>query len=165
MVMVLPAKKKDFDFFYDVKCENDNIFWSGYDKAPDYNNLKQVFYKWIDEMPMSDKRRVCIIYNNGLRQGYIYIDPMGTNEVEFALGVSEKYSGHGIGTEACAQIIDMMRSENKHIVNAYIREDNHRSIRLFVKNGFVEDKHGAIHRNLENLGKETKMLKFMYDLR
>lgn len=41
----------DFEFFYKLKCEDTNIFWTGHDKKPDRECLLS-FFKESIERPM-----------------------------------------------------------------------------------------------------------------
>ena len=35
MITFRTAKNEDFDFYYNIKCEESQIYWGGFDKAPD----------------------------------------------------------------------------------------------------------------------------------
>ena len=164
MVKIEYAKREDFSFYYSTKCEKDNIYWSGYDNEPDLEHMKQIFNQWIEEMSELNARKVLIIYYNGVKAGYLYLSPLDNGDIEISIGVSEKFSGHGIGAKACVEAIKFMKNEGKHSLIAYIREDNHRSIHVFEKSGFVEDKNNAVCKCVENTTKELKMLKFKYIL-
>ena len=39
-IEIIEANLDFFDFFYDIKSEEDNIYWSGHEEKPKYNALK-----------------------------------------------------------------------------------------------------------------------------
>lgn len=54
------AEKSDFDFFYKIKSEETNIFWTGWDKKPEYVSLLNWYNKVIDESILPDKKKIFI---------------------------------------------------------------------------------------------------------
>jgi len=164
MVNLKLAKYEDYDFYYALKCEKDNVYWSGYSSKPNYEHLKLIFDKWIEEMLEHDKRKVYMINFNDLMSGYVYISPADSNEAEISIGVSDRFSGHGIGTNALIEAIGLMRKQGSRVLNAYVMEDNQRSIHVFKKSGFIEDEDGTVFSHPENRREQVKMLKFTYDL-
>lgn len=43
MVYFKKATMDDFEFFYDLKCEENNIFWTGHGEKPQKENLKKFY--------------------------------------------------------------------------------------------------------------------------
>ena len=43
LVSIRNASMDDFEFFYKLKCEDTNIFWTGHDKKPDRECLLSLF--------------------------------------------------------------------------------------------------------------------------
>jgi len=166
MVTFLPATKDDFDFFYNLKCEDENIHWSGFKGKPEVKKLKEIFDKWVDEMDEPDKRQVYFIYYSNNKAGYlVYSFPVDSDEAELlVVAVSSIYSGKGIGSRAYAEAIRAAGVEGKRAIFGYVREDHSKSIHIFKKNGFHEDKDGSIYRAAESNQEEVKMLKFTYEL-
>lgn len=128
------AELQDFDFFYKIKSEDDNIFWCGHDAKPDRNNLKVFWSKYV---PYNVSREIYIIREMDSSVGYIYIDFIDSDEIEVSIGVSSEYSGRGIGTKALKLITTNLQEDYKSIF-AYIREDNIRSEKIFTKANFIK---------------------------
>ena len=42
------AKMDNFDDFYKLKSEPNNIFWSGFDSAPNYESFKEHYKKELE---------------------------------------------------------------------------------------------------------------------
>ena len=42
------AIEEDFEKFYILKCDDENIFWTGYIKAPEKKSIKIVVFKSIE---------------------------------------------------------------------------------------------------------------------
>lgn len=43
MVLIRKASLEDFAFFYEMKCEDTNIFWTGHGDKPNKENLHSFF--------------------------------------------------------------------------------------------------------------------------
>ena len=39
------SRQDDFEFYYNLKCESSSIYWSGFAKAPERDNLENHFSK------------------------------------------------------------------------------------------------------------------------
>ena len=53
MVSIRLAAPEDFEFFYQLKCEPSNIFWTGFDTPPERTS----FQKWYE-------RIICLLYTS-----------------------------------------------------------------------------------------------------
>ena len=96
------AEKSDFDFFYKIKSEETNIFWTGWDKKPEYVSLLNWYNKVIDESILPDKKKIFIAeksHGGYTPIGYLYIIPLDDKLLEYeeAVAVSEHFSGQGYG--------------------------------------------------------------------
>lgn len=97
------AEKSDFEFFYKIKSEETNIFWTGWDKKPEYASLLDWFNKVIDESVLPNKKKIYIaeesIGGGYSPIGYLYIIPLDDKlfEYEEAVAISEHFSGQGYG--------------------------------------------------------------------
>lgn len=47
--MVRKAIMQDFEYFYKIKSEEDNLFWCGYDKKPIRESLFKFWEKHVSE--------------------------------------------------------------------------------------------------------------------
>ncbi|MCI9270111.1 MAG: GNAT family N-acetyltransferase [Dorea sp.] len=127
------AEIKDFDFFYNIKCEEDNLFWCGYFTKPERGNLYAFWDKNITDNSLRD---IYIATIDGESVGYAYIDYNSEAEIEISLGVSNKMSGKGYGTDIIRNLVEKYKETYRYIV-AYVRKDNIRSQKAFFKAGFV----------------------------
>ena len=88
------ATTTHFDDFYKLKSEPNNIYWSGFDSAPNYEEFKIHFDKEL----CRDDRSIILIYFNVMIAGYLYIDYCELEkEVSIGYGVLKEFSGRGLG--------------------------------------------------------------------
>lgn len=154
--MVRKAIIQDFESFYKIKSEEDNLFWCGHDKKPIRENLFKFWKKHVSE---DSNRTILTIIGGGIPVGYLYIDYK--LDIELSVGVSCQYTGHGIATKAISEVVkELINIENKDII-AYIREDNIKSQHVFSKVGF---KRTDIYQSmlLPTLEHEIKLYKWIY---
>jgi RimJ/RimL family protein N-acetyltransferase len=124
---------EDFEFFYDIKCEDDNLFWCGYVTKPD---KKRLWAFWKQNIAENSLRDIYIAVVNNQSVGYAYVDYHSESEIELSLGVSSRVSGKGYGTGLILSLLEKYKDKYKYIT-AFVREDNIRSQRVFDKAGFV----------------------------
>jgi GNAT superfamily N-acetyltransferase len=60
----------------------------------------------------------------------------GTNDAEFALTVSDKWQGHGLGTELLRRLVQIGRDEKVRRITADIHPENAAMLRVCKKVGF-----------------------------
>lgn len=53
MVSIRLAAPEDFEFFYQLKCEPSNIFWTGFDTPPERTS----FQKWYERINSKSRRK------------------------------------------------------------------------------------------------------------
>lgn len=122
-----------FDFFYGVKSEVSNVYWSGHLKKPDYDNL----FKWYRIQLDSEKRIIFQILNKQVEVGYLYFDLCAEKMIELSYAVSEEYWGKGIATSAIkAAVLFAKEKYSDFVVKAYIAVENYGSIKALTRNGF-----------------------------
>lgn len=136
-ISIRKASDKDFDFFYKLRCEYTNIFWTGHSKPPEYQKLKE----WYDKT-LSDGHKIIYIASYSCQDiGYLYLDIIKNNLVEIAIGISEDFQGKGLGYYVLNEFCKMILNDyNKPEINAWIFESNEASKRIFTKNGFYPTK-------------------------
>lgn len=158
-VMLRKARIDDFNYFYEIKSEDDNLFWCGYAKKPIVDNLWLFWNKYIQD---NSERTIFMIIIENKPCGYVYVDYKNMNNVELSIGVSSKCSGKGIATCAIQEIVLKLRKYNVPEIFAYIREDNSRSERVFTKSGFIKTN---LYRKLklENSIDEITLFKWTYE--
>ena len=102
------ATLTDFEDFYRIKCDKENIAWGGFTKAPE----KDSFYNWYVQQLASNHRWIYRVYEGNDCCAFFYIDKIGDETYEAtSSGVLSNYTGRDIGTYALA----MQVSEIEHI--------------------------------------------------
>lgn len=149
---------EDFEFYYELKCEPSSVYWSGFEKAPDKENLNRHFQRLINKEFAN--RDFYMLEDKGRLVGYIQLTHNTDTEVEIGYGVSEKYRGHGYGYFLLAQAKELVcRMDECVNLIGYVRDDNHSSKKCFEKNGF-ERKPEYVERYFALESKNMKM--FLY---
>ena len=147
--------EEDFDAFYRIKCDDNNVKWSGYDSKPDRDRLKL----WFCDQIKSGTREIHFAIVDNVVVGFYYIMPisigiskqtyihtyisdisipLSDNQMsgfEIGYGILSNFSGMGLGT---LMIKDALTHTNGKITIAYVSEKNAPSERVLMKNGFVK---------------------------
>lgn len=157
MVSIRLAKKEDFDFFYEIKSEDLNIFWAGWSTKPDKENLRLFFYDAVENAGKKESRKIYIVENEeGKDVGYIYILPTNNEEYELPCSILSSYNGRGYGRQAIKLgLAEGKRLGFKKMVTS-IREDNIASLKAYTSCGVkVLDKYHDYY--IPRLEKNVKM--------
>lgn len=135
-MVVIECKKADFcdyDDFYRIKSDPENVKWSGFPTAPDYNRMKE----WFQQQLVNNKRNIYLCYWNGSVCGFFYLDYLslesGATAQEIGYGVLSEFSGKGIGTAILEKVTQICDTS---LIVAWVSEKNRASERCFEKNGF-----------------------------
>lgn len=64
MVSIRLAAPEDFEFFYQIKCEPSNIFWTGFDKPPEKEHLRAWFADMISRQADRSSRKIYMILDH-----------------------------------------------------------------------------------------------------
>ncbi len=162
MLSIRLAEKRDYSFFYELKSEDFNVFWTGGKDKPNTENLKEFFYSAVDAASNHDSRKIYIIENeDGYKVGHLYIIPNG-EEFDLPCAILSRFGGRGYAKEA----IKLGLAEGKRLgfrrMVGSIREDNLASLKAYTACGIkvLEE-----YRNvfIPKLGKEVKMFTVVYD--
>jgi len=136
-ISIRKATDKDFEFFYMLRCEYSNVFWTGHSKLPKYQKLKE----WYGKTLSDGHKIIYIIFYSSQGVGYLYLDIIKNGLVEIAIGISEVFQGKGFGYYVLKEFCKRVLSDyNKPEINAWIFESNEASKRIFTKNGFYQTK-------------------------
>lgn len=156
------ATKEDFDFFFELKSEEFNIFWTGGESAPERNNLEKFFYSAVDNAHVPECRKIYIIENEeNLRVGHLYIIPNG-EEYELATAIREEFVGNGYARRAIRLGLEEgKRLGFKRMVSS-IREDNVASMKAYKSCG-VEVLNDYKEVFIPGLRKNVKMYIIKYE--
>ena len=127
------ATLEDYDDFYKIKCDPENVKWSGFAAAPDYDRMRE----WYEKQLNSNTRTIYLCYLNGNICGFFYLDKISEDEIEAAAsGVLSEYTGRGIGTWTVEKRIEIAKQEGYSTISSLIADDNPKSWRRFEKLGF-----------------------------
>lgn len=154
------ATIEDFEFFYELKCEDYNVQWTGHAKPPTRDDLYYFYTKCLENYSKPNARRVyMIISDRDEKVGHVYIDHKTPGVCEFAIAIKQKYCGNGYARKALACAILEASSLGYFGCAQYVREDNVASIKAFEANEiFQTDEY--IWRYIPSLFKEVKLFLF-----
>ncbi len=159
MITLRLAELSDFEFFFALKSEPSNIFWTGHSSPPDRTGLKSFFDEAVNKQTKPGFRRIYIILRNGTPVGTLYLIPFtGLEKFELAPAISEKYWGQGIAKEALSLGIEEGKKLNFKKLSTTIREDNTASLHAFHACG-VEPTGEFKMVYIPGLSREVKMFR------
>ena len=160
--MIREAIEKDFESFFRIKSEKDNLYWCGYNSAPDKEKLREF---WKRNVPHTALRTIYMILKEEHICGYIYVDIVADPQsakrgIELSIGVSERFSNGGLATEAIRNICELLsESQENSEIYVYIRTDNIRSQKVFTKAGFVVTEEFRVMQ-LQNQNEPVKLYRW-----
>ena len=168
-LLIVPVSADDFEFYYLMKCEKENIYWSGFKSAPDKEKLHTWFMQKVDQFKVKDSYKLYImlatIDQNYTKVGYLSLYPSCNCKdcCEISIGVSSSYTGKGIGTKAIRRAIEESAKLGYRKIFAYIRKDNGRSQAAFTKAGFIlTEKSKEVF--FENINRNVEMWEYVYEV-
>lgn len=153
---------EDYDFYYELKSEPSNIYWSGHKNRPDYNNFKI----WYIENVINEQIIFHFICWNGKKVGALYFSINNAICINYGIAVSERVQGRGIASLAVNKFIDIIKFKYTSCkqIRFLIREDNVASIKIHEKLGFQRTGKNE-YKFLESDGREIKMEEWIIDLK
>ena len=154
MLIYSIATEIDYDDFFRMKSDYNNIAWGGFIQKPDNINFKIWYLKQIDS---SSNRKIYIVKKESESVGYFNLEEVEENTLEISIGVLTEFSGIGIGAYMISSALTL--AEGKRII-AWIAEDNIASIKSFKKNSFIKSDDRQI-RDLPLLGGEHVFYKWV----
>lgn len=156
MVSIRKAALDDFEFFYGMKCEESNIFWTGHGEKPEKNNLFSFFKKTIENGENKESRKIYIIEDDGVKVGHLYIIPDGKKVFDLASAVSAQYQGKGYAKKAISLGLEEGKKLGYTKMIGSIREDNIASMKAYTACGVkITDEYKMVY--IPKLDKEVKM--------
>lgn len=138
MLCVQKLKIDDFEVFYKLKCENENIYWSNNMQRPQ----KEKYHRWFEEQLLRQDRIIFSIREENTNEfiGYFLLDFMDEKKeiIELTYAISNKFTNRGFGKELikiafkyCGQ-----NFTNSKVMRGWVLEHNIRSQRCFLNNGW-----------------------------
>ena len=160
-IEIRKAADADFDFFYSVKCDEDNMYWSGHSLRPKYDILYAFFTSQTRHQDVFNQRTIFIVEEkqSGKSAGYLYLDPIGNDAAEISVAIVQSFSGRGFGRQAVCALCKFAWDYGFKNMSAMIREDNLRSQKMFTHAGFQRTDIYE-YQFIQNLNKDVKMIKF-----
>ena len=126
----------DFAAFFRLKCDVDNIVWSGHDRPPDWHRMGAWFE--AQHAPGSN-RRIYLAEYEGQVLGYTYADDLG-DAVEITIGVASREAGRGLGRNFLRQLMaEIAKSNERRRIQCWIFPENVASVKAFEAVGFRRD--------------------------
>lgn len=131
------APECDFAIFFALRCDPNNISWTGFDAPPSWTGLRD----WVDGEMESDRRRIFIVEHVGQAVGYLYAKHVD-GCVETAIGIAADWAGGGIGRQALAQLTTQLAGDPEWPppYSAWINPDNKASIITHEAAGYQLDR-------------------------
>ncbi|WP_026491182.1 hypothetical protein [Butyrivibrio sp. XPD2002] len=127
------AKSEDFEFYYKLKSEDSAIYWSGFESAPNRENLFKFWEKFVN---LGSLERKILILTNGFESiGYVQAVFDGSS-IGLSMGICENKRGYGFGKHIIGTAMDYFSEYTDFF--CYVREDNISSMKSFTSNGFHE---------------------------
>lgn len=133
------AAESHFEDFYRLRCDPQNVYWTGHTAAPGREGLRS----WYMENLRKPSRTILLFHCDDAIAGYLYIDAIETATWEVGYGVHSDLAGRGIGREIvhCAEqyVRDNVAPAGRLV--AWIADTNVGSIRCVSRNGFEVTEH------------------------
>lgn len=151
----------NFDEYYQLRCERENIYWTGYMEAPQRDKLKS----WCTNQLKRNDRTFFLVKsrNSGNKViGYVYID-RNESTIDISYAVGTNYTGNGLGSEIIYLATKYCKDTFKSIkeLDAWVIYNNIRSIKCFTNNNWIEsEKYKKIF--LQSLNRYVIMRKYIY---
>lgn len=138
MIIGKRASEVDFESYFILKSDQENIKWTGHSNAPE----RQAIYGWYIKNISRKDRYFFLFLLEGTQHciGYLYMDYIDQKRtiLEISLGVHSGYAGKGYGTEIIKFATDKATSEfsKTEYLEAWVAEENIGSIKTFLRNNY-----------------------------
>lgn len=133
---LIRAKMEHYDDYYEIRCEDKNLFWTGYSNPPNYMKFRE----WYQQRLNDTNRHIYLIYNEEESLGSLHID-FYENYAAIGYSVKKTHEGKGIGTKLVNEAINLVKNEKERrsdlkYIKAWINQSNIASIKIVKKNKF-----------------------------
>jgi RimJ/RimL family protein N-acetyltransferase len=136
-------KMVDFDDFFAMKCDEENIYRSGYKSKP----VREKLQHWLEEQLINPRRFMFLIRSDDDRHtaiGYLTIDIVGLNDeqAETSAGVNPEFRGMGLGQRVNQFAVEYCTTEVPSVreMVGWISCENPKAIRNVASIGYVDSK-------------------------
>lgn len=162
MISLRLATEDDFEFYYELKCDEFNKYWSGFSENPDKEQLHQFFVETISKSNEDQSRKLYIVCENDSPIGELSIKPNG-HEFDMPLSLKKDKRGNNNGVNAFMLGLERAKELGLKRVAGKVREDNFAAAFNLQKSGVtITDEYEMVY--IPILGKEMKMYYVYKDL-
>lgn len=140
------ATEKDYDCFYDIRAEKHNLFWTGYDSAPNYGSFKI----WYSDRLKEKNRDIYLLWLEDKCCGALNIDQY-EDYVFIGYSIKSTVQGKGLASFMVSKVDSLLPLKHKFKeIRAWINFSNIASIKVCEKNGFVKSDTSEIRKRFGN---------------
>ena len=162
-ILLKATTADDYDEYYKIKSSPADIYWRGFEKAPDKDSFRKIFLECLGDsrFEQPEDKRIYLIQLTERKEhdtcvGFVRLIKR-TDGVYMGYTVVEEYQRHGYATQALKLGIELAKQFDSNIY-AEIRDDNIASQRVANKCGFARTEEYII-REFPKAGK-IKMRKY-----
>lgn len=151
----------DFPTYYQLKCQDDAVLWSGFNSKPD----EQVLYNhFVNKILKSDNTIIYYLKDNNSVVGYVQATIINADEVEFsATNIFSKFQGQGYLQDMTELFLDEMKKKGFVRVIGWASEKNKPAIFNLKINQFHKTEEFE-SRSMPLLGGEHRFFKWIKEL-
>lgn len=156
-IVLKAASADDYDEYYKIRLDPGDIYWNGYEKAPDKDSFRKLFLERLGDsrFEQPEDRRIYLVQfaegkdrDSGI--GFIQLIKRADG-VEIGYTILEEHRRHGYAAQALKLGIDLARQFNRNIY-VQIRDDNIASQGVANKCGFARTEEYVV-REYPEVGK------------
>jgi len=130
------AKLDDFQGYFRLKCDVDNIIWSGASKPPAFGSLSEWY---AEKVAPGSGRTILIAESRGVVIGYAYVD-RADDGLEITVGLAASEAQRQAFPSILGLVLDWIGTEcPRHNVYAWLFDSNHFLTVTFASENFVID--------------------------
>lgn len=144
-IKICRCTEADFQSYFEHKSEKSDIYWNGFESAPDKVGLKKAYMSRICEISGEPgTKNIVGIYADGEYAGYLQFTFLKKEadsgmEIELGIGIREKYAGRHIGKYAVSNAYAYLEGLGITAeLYSRIRDDNRASQKCFEGAGFLK---------------------------
>jgi len=144
------VEESDYENYYLIRSEKENLFWTGYDKPPH----KERFFNWFIDRIADQQKHLYLLFDNKVCVGSLNVD-FYNDYVAIGYSTITKYTGKGYATYLVGESIRMVNEAKKRNpelkkIIAWINEQNKASKRVIENNGFQKSNVTEIRKRFGN---------------
>lgn len=156
------AQDKDFDGFYKIKSDPQNVIWSGFSLPPNYASLRDWFFSNLN----NTNRRIYLIWKDDVEIiGFFYLDKISERIFEAASsGILTKYTKRGIGTKTLQWREELSREYGAEIIQTWVSENNPASYHRLEKLDWIKTENFE-YKDIPLAGGKQRYFKWIKNLK